>query len=486
MSRDALDGYEVVIGLEVHVQLSTATKLFCGCANRFGDEPNRNVCAVCLGYPGALPAPNREAVRLAVRAGLAFGCRIARESRFDRKNYFYPDLPKGYQISQFAEPYAHGGEVEFELGGAARRVPLVRIHIEEDAGKSVHGADGRTRIDLNRCGTPLLEIVTEPALSTGAEAAAFLHAVREMVRWLGVSDGNMEEGSLRCDVNLSLRPRGAELLGTRTEMKNLNSFAFVEQAIVAESARQAEILARGGRVLQETRVFDPDRGESTAMRGKEEAHDYRYFPEPDLRPLAIPPAWIEAERSALPELPLRRRRRYVEMLGLPPADAVALTGARGTSEYFEALLAAGTKPRSAANWIRSEALRAANELGIPMERYAVPPADFARVIAAAESERIGVAAGREILARAASGEGTVDALLAARGEQVSDATALIEWIERVIAANGDAAAKVRAGDAKPLGFLTGQVMQLSAGKANAKRVTELLRQRLSGEGSPPG
>jgi aspartyl-tRNA(Asn)/glutamyl-tRNA(Gln) amidotransferase subunit B len=470
--------FERVIGLEVHVQLRTATKLFCGCPNRFGDEPNRNVCAVCLGYPGALPALNREAVRCAVRAALAFGCAIDELSRFDRKNYFYPDLPKGYQISQFDRPYARGGAIELELAGAGRRVPLVRIHIEEDAGKSLHEGGDRTRIDLNRCGAPLLEIVTEPAISSAAEASALLRAVRDTMRWIGASDANMEEGSLRCDVNLSLRPTGSRELGTRTETKNLNSFLFVEQAIEVEGARQEAVLARGGRIEQETRLFDPARGVTEPMRGKEEAHDYRYFPDPDLRPLALSAAVIAAERAALPELPLARRRRYVDSLGLSPADAAVLTALRGTSEYFEAVVAAGAPAAEAAKWLASEVFRALNELGIPIEEYSVPPAGVAGVISAVSAERIGVAAGRELLARAARERADIDALLAAAGEQVSDAKSLAAWVDEVIAAHPAAVAQLRAGDAKPLGFLVGQVMRRSGGKANARRVNELLRSKV--------
>ncbi len=470
--------WEMVIGLEVHVQLDTATKLFCSCPNRFGDDPNRNVCSVCLGYPGALPVVNAQAIRSAIRAGLAFGCRVDTLSRFDRKNYFYPDLPKGYQITQFDRPYATGGQVEFELDDATCAVPLVRIHLEEDAGKSLHEGGGCTRIDLNRCGTPLLEMVTEPTITSAGEAAAFLRAVRDTMRWIGVSDANMEEGSLRCDVNLSLRPAGSTTLGTRTETKNLNSFSFVEQAIAVERGRQEELLESGKSVVQETRLFDPDRGATFSMRGKEEAHDYRYFPEPDLRPVAVSAAEIDTERAALPELPLHRRRRYREELELSAADASVLTALRGTSEYFECLLAEGVSPRSASNWIQSEVLRALHELRVPIEEYPVASAPLARVIATVESDRISVSAGREILARAATEGLDVDVLLADRGEQVSDADSLAVWLDRVISENSEAVERIRSGDTKPLGFLTGEVMKLSHGKANPKRVTEEMRRRL--------
>ena len=472
-------GREMVIGLEVHVQLATATKLFCACPNRFGDEPNRNVCSVCLGYPGALPVLQEGAVRLAVRAGLAFGCTIDPISRFDRKNYFYPDLPKGYQITQFERPYAIGGAVEFELEGAPHSVPLVRIHIEEDAGKSIHEGGNQTRVDVNRSGTPLLEMVTEPTLRSATEAATFLRTVRDTMRWIGVSDANMEEGSLRCDVNLSLRPVGSETLGTRTELKNLNSFTFVEQAIAVERARQEAVLDGGGEIIQETRLFDPERGVTESMRGKEEANDYRYFGEPDLRPLAIAEEFIESELAQLPELPGRRARRYVDSLEIPPADAKVLTALRGTSDYFESLIAAGASPRSASNWIQSEVMRALNELRLPIEEYPIPAKSFAQVIAAVEAEKISVKGGRELLGRAVEEQKDVLELLADAGEQVSDDATLGAWVDAAIEAHPAVVEQIRGGDLKPIGFLTGQVMKSSAGKANPKKVTEFIRARLT-------
>lgn len=474
-------GFEVVIGLEVHVQLDTETKIFCGCPNRFGGKPNAHVCPVCLGYPGALPVLDAAAVRSAVRAALAFDCTIDLLSTFDRKNYFYPDLPKGYQISQFHRPYATGGAVRFELAGDVRSVPLVRIHMEEDAGKSIHEGDGRTHIDLNRCGTPLLEMVTEPTITSAEEASAFLRSVRDTVRWIGVSDANMEEGSLRCDVNLSLRPAGTAELGTRTEVKNLNSFTFVEEAIAAERTRQEAVLGEGGTIVQETRLYDPDSGATASMRGKEEAHDYRYFPEPDLRPLEISPAVIAEERARLPEPAFDRRRRYVSELGLSAADAGALTGLRGVSDYFEGLLEAGAPPSASGHWVRGEVMRALNEARIPIERYPIEPAVLAELIAAAEEDRISVSAAREIAARAVAEGKDPRALLAERGDQVSDDAQLGEWIDAVLAENADAVERVRAGDAKPLGFLTGQVMQRSGGRANPKAVSALLRTRLVAE-----
>ncbi|MFQ5654557.1 MAG: Asp-tRNA(Asn)/Glu-tRNA(Gln) amidotransferase subunit GatB, partial [Planctomycetota bacterium] len=333
------ENYDTVVGLEVHVQLTTATKLFCGCPTAFGAPPNSQVCPVCLGYPGALPVPNREAIRKGVRAALVFGCDIARSTKFDRKNYFYPDLPKGYQISQFDRPFATGGRVAFDLeDGREREVGLVRIHLEEDAGKSIHEEqEDRSLIDLNRCGTPLLEMVSLPEIQSGGEAARFLRAVRDVMRWIEVSDVNMEEGSLRCDVNISLRPAGTTELGTRTEIKNLNSFASVEKAIEFERRRQAQVLEGGGEVVQETRLFDPERNITAGMRGKEEAHDYRYFPEPDLRPFVISEGMIEEELSRIPELPRMRRLRYQEELKLSPYDAGIVTSLREHADFFERL-----------------------------------------------------------------------------------------------------------------------------------------------------
>ncbi len=477
MNQKAQIDWEMVIGLEVHVQLATETKLFCSCRNRFGDPPNTHVCPVCLGYPGALPVLQSAAVSAAVRAGLAFDCQIEEISIFDRKNYFYPDLPKGYQISQFDRPYALGGRVEFDLGSEAHSVPLTRIHIEEDAGKSIHDRKVGTRIDLNRCGTPLLEMVTEPTIRSAKEASTFLRTVRDTMRWIGVSDANMEEGSLRCDVNLSLRPRGELEYGTRTELKNLNSFTFVEQAIALESARQAEVLETGGTIVQETRLFDPEQGRTASMRGKEEAHDYRYFGEPDIPPLRISSDLVKSEEAELPELPLARKRRYLSSYGMNEKEATLLTSSRGLSAYFETLLDLDLSPRSASNWLQSEVLRALNDLGLEIEDYPIEPAALVAVVEAVESETLSVAAGRELLGKAAQERKDPRVLLESVEVQVSDTETLESWVEEVLSKHPQVEEQIRGGDLKPIGFLTGQVMKLSRGQANPKKVTELIKAR---------
>ena len=477
MNQKTQVDWEMVIGLEVHVQLATETKLFCSCRNRFGDPPNTHVCPVCLGYPGALPVLQSAAVSAAVRAGLAFQCEIQKTSIFDRKNYFYPDLPKGYQISQFDRPYALGGRVEFDLAGDAHSVPLTRIHMEEDAGKSIHDRDVGTRIDLNRCGTPLLEMVTEPTIRSAKEASSFLRTVRDTMRWIGVSDANMEEGSLRCDVNLSLRPRGQLEYGTRTELKNLNSFTFVEQASALESARQAEVLDGGEEIVQETRLFDPEQGRTASMRGKEEAHDYRYFGEPDIPPLTISSDLIETEKAELPELPFTRRRRYLSSYELNEKEATLLTSSRGLSTYFEGLLDLDLTPRSASNWLQSEVLRALKELGLEIEDYPIDPVGLVAVVKAVEAETLSVAAGRELLGRAAQERQDPRVLLESVEVQVSDAETLESWVDEVLSKHPQVEEQIRGGDLKPIGFLTGQVMKLSRGQANPKRVTELIKAR---------
>ncbi len=474
--------FEPVIGLEVHVQLSTLSKLFCGCSTAFGAPPNTQVCPVCLGYPGALPVPNRQALAFGLRLALALGAGVARETKFDRKNYFYPDLPKGYQISQHDIPLCTGGSVTFDLDdGTEREVRLIRIHLEEDAGKSIHdAASGTSFIDLNRCGTPLLEMVSHPEIRSGREAYHYLRALRDLVRWLAISDGNMDEGSLRCDVNISVRPRGASTLGTRAEVKNLNSFANVEQAIESEHARQAKVLNEGGVVRQETRTFDAERGVTAALRAKEEAHDYRYFPEPDLWPLAIGEELIEAERRALPELPGARRRRYRERLGLSAYDARLLASAREHSDYFDAMVAAGIPAKSACNWFQSEILRELNERKIGIESLPIAAAQLAPLLAAVDAERISVAAGRELFRKAVA-TGTEPArLLGELSAQVSDESIIAEWVDRALAEDAGAVEKVKSGNERPLARIVGRVMALSSGKANPRRVMEIVRKKILG------
>ncbi|MGE3163597.1 MAG: Asp-tRNA(Asn)/Glu-tRNA(Gln) amidotransferase subunit GatB [Planctomycetota bacterium] len=469
--------YEVIIGLEVHVQLSTRTKLFCACAVEFGAMPNTRVCPVCLGYPGALPVLNEQAVRLALRAGLAFECDLARWTQFDRKNYFYPDLPKGYQISQLDVPFASGGKVRFDFDGSEREVALRRIHLEEDAGKSMHAsAAGGSRIDLNRCGTPLLEMVTEPVIRSPAEAAACLRAIRDLMGWVGVSDVNMEEGSLRCDLNLSLRRVGDTALGTRSEVKNLNSFFHLERAAELEIERQTRQLDAGERVKQETRSFDAERMETRPLRSKEEAEDYRYFPDPDLPPWTVSDEAIAEERDRVPTSPRARRRVYEQQLGLSSVEAGVLLQSRAHSDFFERLLGAGLSARIACNWFQSEVLRELNERRIGIEDFGLSPEQIAAIARAVTEERVSVTVARDVFREAVATRADPEPLLAARGEQVSARDQLEVWVADVLQANPDAVAKLRQGDAKPLGFLVGLVRKASAGRANPRLVTELIQE----------
>jgi aspartyl-tRNA(Asn)/glutamyl-tRNA(Gln) amidotransferase subunit B len=475
--------YEAVIGLEIHAQLRTASKIFCGCSTAFGAAPNTNVCPVCLGFPGALPVLNRAAVDLAVKASLALGCRINETSIFARKNYFYPDLPKGYQISQYERPLASEGLVEFASGDAARRVRITRVHMEEDAGKSLHegfpDSDRRTYIDCNRAGTPLVEIVTEPDLRSAADAAAFFEYLRGVLVWLGVNDGNMEEGSLRCDANVSVRPVGTSELGTKAEVKNLNSFRFLQKALEFEIERQIELVAEGGRVVQETRLFDSASGVTVSMRSKEEAHDYRYFPDPDLPPVAVHAARVEAIRATMPELPAARRDRFVAAYGLPEYDAGQLTQTRALSDYFEAAVRAGAAPKAVSNWMMGELARALKESGAAIEESPVPPERLAGLVALVEKGTISGAIAKSVLEKMVASGRSAEAIVADEGlTQIDDEAQIVALIGDVLARNGDAVAGYRSGKTATFGFLVGQVMKAAAGKANPKRVNELLKRAL--------
>lgn len=477
--------YEAVIGLEIHAQLLTDTKIFCGCPTSFGARPNTHVCPVCLGLPGALPVLNRRAVDLAARAALALGCRLNERSIFARKNYFYPDLPKGYQISQYDLPLAGNGRVEFESGGRTCRAGVTRVHLEEDAGKSLHegfadSAD-RTYVDYNRAGVPLIEIVSEPDLRSAADAAAFFEHVRSTLVWLGVNDGNMEEGSLRCDANVSVREAGRMTLGTKAEVKNLNSFRHLRQALEYEIGRQVDLLERGGRVVQETRLWDQAGARTVAMRSKEEAHDYRYFPEPDLPPVEMQPARAEAIRGALPEMPAARRARFVSTLGLPEYDAAELTRTLAQADYFEAVVAAGAPAKPASNWVMGELARKGNEAGIPVDRAPVGPAALAALLALIERGTLSTTTAKDVFERMWATGRPADEIVAAEGlAQISDEAALASAVDDVIAAHADTAAQFRAGQTKVLGFLVGQVMKATGGKASPKLVNELLRRSLGG------
>ncbi|HSR14605.1 MAG TPA: Asp-tRNA(Asn)/Glu-tRNA(Gln) amidotransferase subunit GatB [Gemmatimonadales bacterium] len=468
--------WETVIGLEVHVQLGTRSKMFCGCATSFGDAPNTNVCPVCLGLPGALPVPNGEAVRLGVRAALALGCTVHRVSVFARKNYFYPDLPKGYQISQFDQPLATGGQLQIE---SPDRGPLLvgitRLHLEEDAGKSLHDRfPGLTAVDLNRAGVPLAEIVSEPDLRSPAEARAYLTTLRQLLVYAGISECSMEKGSLRVDANVSVR-RPGEPFGTKTEVKNVNSFAHVEKALEAERGRQIGLLEGGGQVTQVSLLFNAATGQVRPMRSKEESHDYRYFPDPDLPPLVVGPEFVEHERQRLPELPDAKRARLGSQYGLPGYDARVLAAEVELADYFEATVAAGAEGKAAANWIMSEVLSAYNQSGV----LAVEPAALAGLIALVRDGTVSHQAGKKVYAELAATGGEPGAVAERLGLiQVRDESALEQWVDEVIAACPAEVERYRNGETKLLGFLVGQVMKKSQGKADPKGVQPVLMRRL--------
>jgi aspartyl-tRNA(Asn)/glutamyl-tRNA(Gln) amidotransferase subunit B len=482
------DRFEAVIGLEIHAQLLTASKIFCGCSAAFGAEPNTHVCPVCLGLPGALPVLNRAAVDLAIRASLALGCTVQPISIFARKNYFYPDLPKGYQISQYEQPLAVAGLIQ---AGSDSWTPdydirITRVHIEEDAGKLLHeGSDRYSLVDLNRAGTPLIEIVTEPDFRTAKDAAAFFGYLRELLVSIGVNDGNMEEGSLRCDANVSVRRAGASALGTKAEIKNVNSFRFVEKAIDYEIARQIEVLSEGGRVVQETRLFDPANGRTFSMRSKEEAHDYRYFPEPDLPPLEADEARVRAIREAMPELPAAWRRRLQHSYQLSSVDAATLTQARPSlGRYFEEAIAAGADPKAAKNWAIGAVSAKMNELGTDDVRSiasTVPARELAALLRLIDAGTISNSIGKDVFEKMFASGHTAESIVAGEGlAQIGDDSAIAALIADVLAKNDDAVAQYRNGKISTFGFLVGQVMKATAGKANPKRVNELLRKSLGG------
>ncbi len=470
--------WETVIGLEVHVQLSTRTKMFCACRTTFGDPPNTNVCPTCLGLPGALPVPNAEAVRLGARAALALGCTVHPVSVFARKNYFYPDLPKGYQISQFDQPLATGGRVAFDSPERGRlEVGVTRLHLEEDAGKLIHDRfPGKTAVDLNRAGTPLAEIVSDPDMRTPAEARAYLVTLRQILVYAGVSDCSMEQGSLRVDANISIRRPGAPGLGTKAEVKNLNSFANVERALEAERERQIGLVERGERVAQVTLLFNAGSGEVRPLRSKEESHDYRYFPDPDLPPLVLAPEWIAAERLALPELPDARRARFELAFGLPAYDARVLTSEAALAEYYESVVTAGVEPKTAANWVMGDVMTSYNETG-------AFPVEAARLAALVTLVREGVVshqAAKRVYTELARRPGEAPGAAAERLGlvQVSDQHALAGWVDEVLSAHPAEVARYRGGETKLMGFFVGQVMKRSKGKADPKGVQPVLQEKL--------
>ncbi|HSE58427.1 MAG TPA: Asp-tRNA(Asn)/Glu-tRNA(Gln) amidotransferase subunit GatB [Nitrospiraceae bacterium] len=472
--------YEVVVGVEVHAQLRTRSKMFCGCGTTFGAAPNTLVCPVCLGLPGSLPVVNRTAVEMAIRAGLALNCTIETASQFARKNYFYPDLPKGYQISQYESPICANGWLDIQTGAATKRVRIRRAHLEEDAGKNVHETGTvSSRIDLNRAGTPLLEIVTEPDLRSPDEVVAYLKALRDLLMYLDVCDGNMEEGSFRCEPNLSLRPVGQAAYGTKVELKNINSFKFAKDAMEYEIKRQAKVLDEGGTIQQETRLWDLERGQTAVMRSKEEAHDYRYFPDPDLLPLTIDPAWIEALRATLPELPEAKQARFVSDYGLPEYDAQVLTGSKTLAAYFEACVKLFPQPKTVSNFVMGELLRELNQSGLSADRSPVSPERLAALLQLVEQGTISLKVARDIFPDLYRSGASPEQFVQEKGlTQVSDEGTLGLIIDEVLAKNPAQVGQYRGGKTQVLGFLVGQVMKASSGKANPGKVNELLRGKL--------
>jgi aspartyl-tRNA(Asn)/glutamyl-tRNA(Gln) amidotransferase subunit B len=502
-----LSDFEVVMGLEVHAQLLTRSKIFCGCSTEFGGEPNTHTCPVCLAMPGVLPSLNRRVVELALRAGLALGCEVKRKSVWARKNYFYPDLPKGYQISQYELPICEGGGVPITYQGKERTVALVRIHMEEDAGKNLHdvAADGSSGVDLNRAGVPLVEIVSAPDLYGADEAIEYLKSLRAILMYLGVNDGNLEEGSFRCDANVSVRPRGSPELGQRCEIKNMNSFRFLKQAVEYEARRQVEVIESGGKVAQETRLFDPVRGETRPMRSKEDAPDYRYFPEPDLPPLLVDDALVEEVRRAIPELPHARAARYQRELGLSAYDAQLLTAERATAEFFDAALrlygpgaagkgqgadAAKDAAKKVANWVTGEAARLSNERGVAPAAWGLRPQHLATVLRKLDAGELNQPGAKQLFeaffrSGAAAGETAAESeafaaeVIRARGlGQVSDEGAIEGVVERIVAASPAEVERYRGGNKKLLGFFVGQVMKELKGKGNPALVNALVKKKL--------
>ena len=474
--------WETVIGLEIHTQLATASKIFSGASTTYGAAPNTQACAVDLGLPGVLPVLNAEVVRLAAKFGLATHSTVARRSVFDRKNYFYPDLPKGYQISQLALPIVHGGYLDIDLDdGVTKRIGITRAHLEEDAGKSLHeNFQGMTGIDLNRAGTPLLEIVSEPELRSATEAVAYMRKIHSLVRYLGISDGNMQEGSFRCDANVSVRPRGQEEFGTRAEIKNINSFRFVEQAINLEVERQIMLLESGGTVVQETRLFDPDKHETRPMRSKEEANDYRYFPDPDLLPVELDDDFIEAVRKTLPELPDARKARFVSEHGLSEYDAGVLTASRELADYFEAVVtASGGQGKLSANWVMGELSGALNRNDCDIADSPVSAEALAAMLKRIEDGTISGKIAKQVFEAMWNGAGSADEIIEQQGlKQISDSSAIEGIIREVLDNNPKQIEQYRGGQQKLFGFFVGQVMKATQGKANPKQVNELLRKLL--------
>jgi aspartyl-tRNA(Asn)/glutamyl-tRNA(Gln) amidotransferase subunit B len=473
--------YEVVIGVEAHAQLRTQSKMFCSCGTVFGRSANSQTCPVCLGLPGALPVINQKAVEMAIRTGLALHCTIGTRSRFARKNYFYPDLPKGYQISQYEAPICEQGWIEIAVGTKRKQVRIRRAHLEEDAGKNIHDAGAAwSRVDLNRAGTPLLEIVTEPDMGSPEEVVAYLKALRDTLVYLDVCDGNMEEGSLRCEPNLSLRPAGTKTLGTKVELKNINSFKFVKDALEYEIKRQTKVLTEGGTIGQETRLWDIKRGETAVMRTKEDAHDYRYFPDPDLPPLEISKDWIDELKKTVPELADAKQQRFISQYGLPEYDAQVITSSKDLADYFERCVELLDRPKAISNWIMGELLRELNNSGTEVRHSPVTPQGLADLLMLVEQGTISLKAAREIFPDIyRTGTAPAEMVREKGMTQVSDEAALLSFIDDVLRKNGTQVDQYKAGKEQVLGFFVGQVMKASGGKANPGKVNELLKRKLS-------
>jgi aspartyl-tRNA(Asn)/glutamyl-tRNA(Gln) amidotransferase subunit B len=488
--------YEAVIGLEIHAQLLTETKIFCGCSTKFGSEPNTQICPVCSGMPGVLPVMNRKAIEYVIKTGIALNCAVSRYSRFARKNYFYPDLPKGYQISQFELPLCEGGFVEINVNGDQRKICLTRIHLEEDAGKNIHEGSGNTSlVDLNRAGIPLMEIVTEPEIKSPVEAVEFMKSLRAIVRYIGVCGGNMEQGALRCDANISVRPAGDKELGVKTEIKNLNSFKFVEKALDYEIRRQGKAIKEGERIIQESRLWNTEKGITESMRSKEEAHDYRYFPEPDLVPVTVDELWIKEIKENIAELPDVKKARFVDQFKLPESDADFLVADRSTAEWFEESVELGGNPKTVANWIMGELMRLLNEDGITIDNCNLKPSHLIDLLNTIDKGTINIKQAKTVFEEmfnrskgitvaVPAGKINIEAItpeviIREKGlTQISDEGAIEAIVDDVLMKNPEEIERFRAGEEKLIGFFVGQVMKSTKGKANPKIINELLRKKL--------